>query len=280
MTRPGDRLRGWAAAVFDADTMEHLIDPVIADLQSEYADASRAGLTWRRRWVRAVGYAAFLNVATRSLRVFVVLTFVLSALLELPALSNAKVSVARTLYLIPQALVVAVPMALTLTIAWASRSARQPLRAMIAAGAVCSVFVFVTLAWWVPSANQAFRVSVSSESGWLSSPPRGVHELTIGELRQQMKWTPAVDADRRELEFNYYMRWAFPCASLALTLLMVALRRRGVTRRSLLLAAPPIIFGYYVLMFAGRAYVMTGGALPSPVGVWIPNAITDRKSVV
>src|SRR5437762_10600103 len=33
MRRPGDRLRALAARVFDAETMERLIDPVIADLQ-------------------------------------------------------------------------------------------------------------------------------------------------------------------------------------------------------------------------------------------------------
>ena len=37
MRRPGDRLRALAACVFDAQAMERLVDPVIADLQAEDA---------------------------------------------------------------------------------------------------------------------------------------------------------------------------------------------------------------------------------------------------
>jgi hypothetical protein len=45
---PGDRLRSWASHVCSATAMTRLIDPVIADLQSEYADAIRHGC--RRSW--------------------------------------------------------------------------------------------------------------------------------------------------------------------------------------------------------------------------------------
>jgi hypothetical protein len=43
MTRSGDRLRTIAARVCSAATMERLIDPLIADLQTEYAEALRHG---------------------------------------------------------------------------------------------------------------------------------------------------------------------------------------------------------------------------------------------
>jgi len=46
---PGTRLRAVAARLFAANTMDYLIDPAIADMQAEYEDASRRGLTWRSK---------------------------------------------------------------------------------------------------------------------------------------------------------------------------------------------------------------------------------------
>ena len=277
MKRPGDRLRALASHVFDADTMERLIDPIIADVQVEYAAASNAGAVWRRWRVRAVGYAAFLYVALRTLRVFFGLTLAFTVLFELPYLPRWSFTPARALYLVPQALIVAVPIAFTLATAWASRPtsrSRHELTAAIAAGALCAILAFVTFAWWLPAANQAFRVSVARELGFVASPPPGPPEMTIGELRQQMKWATSVRADRRELEYLYHSHWALPLASLALVLLMMALRRRGAKRRSLILAALPILFGYYMLMFVSRAYALGGGALPIAAATWIPNVVT------
>ena len=271
MSRPGDWLRAWASHVFDAETMERLIDPVISDLQVEYADASSAGRVWRRRWVRTAGYAAFLNIATRSLRVFVALTFAFTGLLVLPAILRMDVKVAgvRALYLMPQALVVAVPIALTLAIAWRGQSMRRSFRATMAAAVVCSMFVFATLAWVVPSANQAFHVSVSQELGQ-SSPPRGPAEMSIGQLRDQMKWTRSVNADGRVLQLSYYWRWALSCASLPLTLLMLGLRQRGASRRLMLLAG----------VFVSRAHLLSSSTLTPAASAWMPNVVATLTAAI
>ena len=93
-------------------------------------------------------------------------------------------------------------------------------------------------------------------------------------LREQMKRATSVHAEWRELEFNYYVRWALPCASLSFSVLMASLRRRGLRRRFALLAGPGSVFGYYVLMFVGRGYAIGSGALPIAVYVWMPNAVT------
>jgi hypothetical protein len=277
MTRPGDRLRAAAAHVFDADTMDRLIDPAVADLQAEYAEASRAGLTWRRRWVRFAGYIAFAKVAVRPTHLFLAVTSAVTLLMMVPPYLTAGPLHERQLpFLVPQALVIAIPFALTIALAWSrpARQSRQWLRAMIAAGAICSAFCFVTLAWWTPAANQAFRVSIAREHGG-STPPRGLPELTIGELRQEMNWASTVHADWRELKFMYFIRWAFPCASLSFALLMIALHRRGATRRWLLLSVLPMIFGYYVLLFVGRSYAIDGGVseLMASAAAWMPNAV-------
>src|SRR5882757_7530451 len=60
--RPGDRLRAFAARVFDAQTMERLVDPVVADLQTEHGAATSAGRIWKSHWIRLAGLVAFLKV--------------------------------------------------------------------------------------------------------------------------------------------------------------------------------------------------------------------------
>lgn len=276
MNRPGDRLRALASYVFDAETMERLVDPVVADLQLECAEASRTGQVWRRRWLRTAACAAILYVAARSSRVFFTLTAIFTALLEVPYLWRWRFAAGRPFYLLPQALVIAVPIAMTLAIAWASRPAsrsRRTLTATIASGAVCAIFMFVTVAWVLPAANQAFRVSVARENGLRGEPAPGLPEMTIGELRHQLRWASQVRADWRELEFHYYWRWAFPWASLSLALLLVALGQGGLTRRFLRLSSIPILFGYYVLMFFGRRYALHS-LWPSIGGAWMPNVVT------
>jgi hypothetical protein len=62
MSRPGDRLRAFAARVCSADTMARLIDPVIADIQAEHAHALQRGRVWRSRWIRLAGDIAFAKV--------------------------------------------------------------------------------------------------------------------------------------------------------------------------------------------------------------------------
>lgn len=191
MSRPGDRLRAMAARVFDSGTMERLIDPVIADLQAEYGHATRRGLVWKRRWMLVVGYAACLKVVTlcgwrqllaapagshadrrRALGPMIgfsiaaaalaTLTFVALPVVNLPASMHA--SWKSVLYLIPQALSLAVPVWLALGIPLGFRArarARRFTGAVVALGIVCAVASFGNVAWITPASNQAFRVSVS-----------------------------------------------------------------------------------------------------------------------
>src|SRR5947208_809553 len=63
MIRPGDRLRSMASRVCGTNTMERLVDPVIADLQCEHGEAIRRGQVWHSRWIRMAGYAAFWKLA-------------------------------------------------------------------------------------------------------------------------------------------------------------------------------------------------------------------------
>jgi putative ABC transport system permease protein len=62
MKPPGARLRALAARLLRASTMDHLVDPAIADMQAEYEDASRRGQTWRKRWICIRDHFAFFRM--------------------------------------------------------------------------------------------------------------------------------------------------------------------------------------------------------------------------
>jgi hypothetical protein len=59
MRRPCDWLRAAASRLCPRQTMERLIDPVVADIQTEHAEAVRAGRWWRAALIRACGYVSF-----------------------------------------------------------------------------------------------------------------------------------------------------------------------------------------------------------------------------
>ena len=59
MRPPGTLLRAVAVRLFAANTIDYVIDPAIADMQAEYEDASRRGLSWRKRWICLRGYLSF-----------------------------------------------------------------------------------------------------------------------------------------------------------------------------------------------------------------------------
>ena len=55
MRPPGLWLRAAAARLCDTKAMNQLIDPIVADLQYEHAEARRAGAIWRSRRIRLAG---------------------------------------------------------------------------------------------------------------------------------------------------------------------------------------------------------------------------------
>jgi len=60
---PGGRLRRLAQRLCSPETLEHVVDPTLADLQHEWNEAAgRSGLT--RGCVCLAGYAAFVKALT------------------------------------------------------------------------------------------------------------------------------------------------------------------------------------------------------------------------
>jgi hypothetical protein len=307
MSRPGDRLRALAARLFDARTMERLVDPVVADLQAEHGDAVRAGRRRTSGWIRIAGYIAFLKVATlcawaaatgpqsrpdgdrsalwRAIGLSLVTVTLMTVFLHAPSVVVASVREPSArwlmLYMIPQSLPFTIPMALTLGTVYGLRSrvlSRRLVLSVVVLAMVCSAASFATVFWVAPAANRAYSVSVAQLTG--ADAPTAVKEpgeLTLGEHRRQIQSPVVGDAaarrNARGMEFYYYSRWALSSAPIVLTLLglsIVACRSMG--RVAVGVLACSAFLNYYVLLYGGRAMTL-GGPLPTYIGAWLPNVI-------
>jgi Lipopolysaccharide export system permease LptF/LptG len=298
MTRPGVRLHSIAARWCRPGTMERLFDPVLADLQAEYEDAVRGGRMWQSRWVWILGHVAFFKLVAwhggeramcilheltredrRTLGFCVGTTVVFTLLLVgIPLLSWSHPEPARwAIYLIPGALPISIPIGLTFGILWglgrvaASRRSRRLVLLLAIAASVAS---FTMLAWVLPAANHAFRVSVAGRPF-----QKGTNELTLSELGRLLEpgthepMAVAPPATLRTLALVYHTRWALACAPFVLSLFALAVTGRGQRGRLMLgLAGCAAIFGYYVIMVAAGELGLDR-TLPVFAAAWTPNAL-------
>ena len=303
MTRPGARLRSVATRFFDPPTMERLIDPAIADLQHEHDDAIRRGLVWRGRWVHTVGCIAVWKVlaasattaSTRAIgdwacadgcAVWRTIGYSLAtiaavvALLIWPALSTyfhripANKVAWMVIYLVPQALLVAIPLGLMFGILSGLRgrvATTRVKRSVAALAIVCSIATFVLAAWTMPAANQAFRELTAGHR-----LPRGFNEMTLVELAPTAENVWAVTATATRLAFEFHFRLALAFASLALGPFAIAVTAawRGAYRvRGLVIVGFLSSIAYYVLLFWAREAGYARDQQPNVAVAWIPNLV-------
>jgi hypothetical protein len=301
MTRPGTRLRSLAAGLFAPSTMERLIDPAIADLQHEHDDAVRRGLVWRGRWIRLAGYAAFWKVAgmaaaghalrertaadDRSVRRTVgfslVAVIALTAVLVWPGFSRFErpgtgSTVRLLMYLVPQALAIALPLGLVFGILLGLRNRAATTRAKwtITALAIgCSAVAFIIVAWLMPEANQAFRELTAGRRLM-----RGLNELTLSQLaRRDPGWLIGGDFTPQRLSFEFHFRVALAFASFTLGLFSLGVattfthKQYGLFTTGLMALA--ISVAYYLLLYGARRVEFVGEWLPPIVAGWLPNLV-------
>lgn len=120
-TRPGARLRAFAARVCSEAALRRWIDPVIADLQYEHAELLRHGRRWRARWARIAACLRILQLVAIhdggsrgfALIASAAMITMLTAVLVLAILSNTPGTPASPLllaaYLLPATLPLTVP---------------------------------------------------------------------------------------------------------------------------------------------------------------------------
>jgi lipopolysaccharide export system permease LptF/LptG-like protein len=301
-----DRLRVLAARILDRRTMERVIDPLLADVQMEYEEANRRGRLWRSRWTLLAGHVAFLKTVglceaegvrtlfsgwpaddiaalKRTLAVSVAAIAATTVLLELPPVLNSPFIMSdpkAILYLIPQALVLAVPMGFTVGVFYGLRG-RIVLPRSMGVVFACAIFAsfacLAMLAWILPWANQELRQvvfrHVSGNDGAVAM--KGLNELTLGELSDRIasyRRTGVGQWDARLLAYSYHQRWALSCATIILSVFALAMTQRMVTRWAAGLGALGTLLIYYVLLWAGRTGVLQQN-IPGSVGAWLPNAL-------
>ena len=295
MTRPGARLRSLARRVCDPSTMERLIDPVIADLQCEHAEALSHGRVWRSRWIRVRGCVAFWRVATtistsssarairdwvaaedqvvgRAIAIALAATTVVVALIVWLPLSRASYAVSGkmaqlTLYLLPQALPLGVPMGLVVGVLGGMRGrvvTTRVRRTITALTVACSIAMLADVAWALPAGNQAFRELV------VGRPLiRGANELTLGQL-----------ASRDAFQCQFRLALAFAPLALELFSLGVAAARRGTYGPVAVgFMASAIWFAYYLLLMESR-WAGRIDWLPAVASGWMPNLAFGAIAVI
>jgi hypothetical protein len=320
MTPPGLWLRAVAARFCDTRAMKQLIDPIIADLQHEHAEARCAGAIWRSRRIRLVGGLALIEAlilyrggrAMETLRritandsvgaravLHSTLTMAAATVLLMlpPLLSPSPVEPRLVLYVVPQALPLAIPFGLIVGIlsAFGGRVvSRRAAGHVLLLGAVCSALMFVTLGWLVPSANYAYRVRVEERAGKpvvfeepVQGAPlwKGPNELTLPEFRRMYLRVTTTDVatglpragwyDLHNLWFMYHLRWALPCASLVFALVALSVtRHRRAVRITALLAATAVYFYMFALAGPGPTWLSNAAqGFPPGVLAWLPNIL-------
>jgi hypothetical protein len=266
--RPGTRLRAWALRWLHPTAVEHLVDPILADLQTEYQDATASGQLWRARGVLLLSYVAFWTALilhgvssptdAGQRRVFrtataasVVAFLSVTLLLVLPTLLRGHPwpggpwsRFVLNVLLVPQILPLTLPIGLCVGVLYAMRGRvadRTDVRFVLALGFAATVFALILLQWLVPAANQEFR-----ETGAAALSGRAVHfEPGLNELGLSRLGARADAVARRQ----YQLLLAICVAPPSLALLALGLSRfvrRAAVAVPLALLIP---IGYWAVMF-------------------------------
>jgi lipopolysaccharide export LptBFGC system permease protein LptF len=288
MSAPGSRLRALAAHVCSQKTMERLVDPIVADLQIEYAAAGQAG--WRRLQVRYLAYVGFwraliVHAALSTLRPaasddesslsrilgFSVLVFVVfTTLLVLPPLLDVAgrwEDPRLYLLLIPQALPLSLPAGVCLGVLCAMRARSATLRRLsvvLTIGAFATCAAWALMEWGVPWANSAWRdLMATAAAGRTIHLEPGLNELGLSRLGQRTDG---------EAVRHYHLLWALCFATIPLSVVALGLARRIRRLSVAILLATAACFGYVVVIMSLDN--LRQGTLPLIVAAaWAPNLV-------
>jgi hypothetical protein len=309
MMLPGDHLRSLARRVCSPDTMRRVIDPLLADLQFEHDNAMKAGQILRARRLRFGGCLAFWRAlgmcATRAsigaiqtaadegalgrtIGYSAAAISAMALLLALLPFSQVERRVtdlnpgALFVYLLPQAVPLAIAFGLPLGIAIARRGrslTRHVVWSVLAIAVSCAAISFIVSGWVLPATNQAFRVLVSGQA----NVARGANELTLPEVTARLAWLRqrASANDTLAFAFSYHARLAASFAPIVTALFALSLGT--VTRRtlvsSIVIALALIVYvGYGAVVVIGPA--LSGGWPPLWAFIWFPNMFFAAMTVV
>lgn len=214
---PGTRLLHFARRWFPSAIVSSVFEPLVADWQRQWNDATPA----QRRWINVKGVTAFAATAAitsprlalepgslqaRPLVVAGSFWFANAAILMLPFVRE-DVPLWSLWLLLPANLTVMLPFAILPAIDAIRRDGEEPTAAdrrwafILVVVAVCGVAI--GQGWLTPVANQRWREVVWSEvNGRPMTPARGTREVTTGELLAGDVIIPALSGTPRLREIT------------------------------------------------------------------------------
>lgn len=306
---PGRTLHRLAARMCSAKTLERMVEPAIADLQKEYAEAGATDHT-RRIWTVITGYAAILKViAMCALRVsdatddewraivgvlawsaamFLVVA-VLLILLPFASFDDRIRSWYAAATLVPQAVPLAIPIAVAfgLALGLRARTTVSVAKIMLVCALAASLSSFATLAWVMPASNQAFRemtlreeLKASGDVETFKPPPKAYNEMSLTELRREIAQLSARDEPGRARQYahRFHLRFSLAAATLALAIFLLAAPVNHRALRTLIAFAACL--AYWALIYTGEALSVYRPAIPAFVGAWLPNIVFAASAIL
>ena len=311
MRRPGHWLRAAAACVCATRTMERVVDPIVADIQTEHDGALRAGHRWRAAWVRINGYCAFWKAVGlhtilggrracwssiaadgwalgRTMVYFLCASVSITLLLSAEPMINhySRVPLLKPmLLLLPEAIPVSLPIALSLGIVCSvdgSRLSARRVRGVLVLAAGATLFALAVMVSR-PMVNQGFHVAMAKHlesRGVKYSPSGGVHDLSLSELATASRKHDAggFSETARRFRRTYHFRFAFPAATFVLSLLALGICSFVPYRAARVSALVLALGGYYVLLVLAESKFSTT-VLPPMLSVWMPNLVCAAVSL-
>jgi hypothetical protein len=279
--------------------MERFVDPVVADLQVEYAQAIRESRPWKARWTLLVSYLAFAKVIllcsvfgtrqawrnwsvddqrafNRTMLWIAIATIVSSVVVGLPSLQhvpdmlsfNANARIERLiLYLVPSMLTFGVPAGLAIGAALGLSQRARSRRLLAAIGIVAvlsSSASLVNVAWVTPIANQSYRAEAIGDL----LVRKGQSELTLTELRNSPSGT-----------FLYHVRLAIAVAPLTLAIFGVVVATRRWRRAAAIGIACAGVVGFLFALNVAWSF-NHHKVMPPRVPAWMPHILLAWATIL
>jgi len=310
MRRPGDRLHRLATTLCTERTRRRLIDPAIADLQSEFAVARRAGARWHTGRALARGYVSIAKVlviaacgdlwaeasawqpaerasARRGLLVALLTTAVATVLLVATFDSGIQTNWRLWGYLVPSMLTVALPLGLLIGSAWTFHGGgrtRKLAAGCVVAAVLCSIAMYGNVSWLTPESNQTFRERAFEQNFGPRDTPleRGLYELTMPDLRNRIEQELATGHPERAhvAESVYYQRLVAAVSMLPMVGIILALAFRREWTRGWLIGAAVVIFGVYCAPFVSSRPLSEALSIAPIVTTWTGPALLTGTALL
>ena len=303
MKRPGRWLRTGAAWLCTTQTMERVIDPVVADVQAEYEEAVRTERWWRAAGICVSGYSAFWKAVSLhtlqsgpralwrgiaadgwtlgrmivwSLVAFLIVTLLLAAPPLIGVYPRHQSWLMLTLLDLPQAIALSIPIALPLGVVCGmpgtGLSARRIRGVLLLA--IVAMLLALGAMLSIPAADDAYRVALAEElelRGRSYSLQGGPSAMSRSELAARSKHydVAGLPRDARTFRRAYHIRFAIPAATIVLTLFALGIcgTLHGRARRLVVIT---IAFGVY---WAILALAEWNPSVPAIASVWAPNLV-------